>query len=335
MVVPSFPPQSGAPVVAAVGDVDAAGQAAVEWAAAEAAVRRRPLRVVHVVRRPPVIDPCGLVPVPDGVLLDRALGREVLRGALDRAAAVASDLEVSADLYCGSPARVLLELSTEAALLVLGCRGRSSHRLLPTSVAEQVALRACCPVVVVPCGSDEHPGPGGPRVVVGIDLAHCSAQLLEVAFGAAAQRGVPLVAVHAWGRDFPADLEGVCCPSAATERGAGEQLDHLLAPWQERFPDVPVRGRLVVAHPAAALGAESDGASLLVVGSRSRGVVRSTLFGSVNRSLLQRVRVPVAVVHPALPAQARAAGGTARARRPPDVDRAPTEPDPGPGSTWG
>jgi nucleotide-binding universal stress UspA family protein len=325
-------PHLGNPVVVAAGDgsADAVEWAAVEWAAAEAAARRRPLRIVHVVRRPPVIDPCGLVPVPAGFLLDRTSGRDVLRGALDRARAVASDLEVSADLYCGAPARVLLQLSREAALLVLGDRGSGAHRSLSGSAAEHVAPRACCPVVVVPRRPDGPPGGDGPRVVVGIDLADCRPQLLELAFGAAAQRGVPLVAVHAWGRDLPADLEGVCGPPGATETSAGEQLDHLLEPWQERYTEVPVRRRLVGAGPAAALEAESRGASLLVVGSRGRGAVRSWVFGSVGRTLLQRVRVPVAVVHPA-PLRA---DGTARARGRHGTGPVAPEPSPRPGTTW-
>lgn len=325
--------QLPAPVVVAVGDGDASDDA-VEWAAAEAAARRCRLRVVHVVRRPLVIDPSGLVPLPDGPLLARALDEDVLHAALGRATSVASDLEISGELLSGVPTRGLIELSREAALLVLGGRGGGMRRLLAGSAAEHVVPHAYCPVVVIPQRPDVHHDPVRPRVVVGVGLPRCCPEVLDLAFRAAAQRGVPLVAVHVWGSDAPADLEGVCGPSAATEGHAREQLNRLLAPWQDQFPHVPVRAQLLCADPAAALVTESGGASLLVVGCRGRGALLSMLFGSVSRNLVQRVHVPVAVVHPAPPVRTRTPGGTAPAHRRPRADHAHTEPSSEPNTPW-
>ncbi len=54
--------------------------------------------------------------------------------------------------------------------------------------------------------------------------------------------------------------------------------------------------RLTLADPAAALIRESEGAALVVVGSRTHGTARAALFGSLSRSVAQRARCPVVVV---------------------------------------
>jgi nucleotide-binding universal stress UspA family protein len=102
--------------------------------------------------------------------------------------------------------------------------------------------------------------------------------------------------VHAWTPDVPADHEAVCGPATAAEARAGLILDQALEPWRSRFADVPVVTRLVVAEPAAALIRESEGAALIVVGSRAHGVARATFLRSVSRSVAQRARCPVVVV---------------------------------------
>jgi len=122
--------------------------------------------------------------------------------------------------------------------------------------------------------------------------------VLSVAFRAAAQRGVPVTAVHAWSPDVGADHEAVYGPSAASKEGARLVLDEALEVWRSRFPDVPVETRLLAVDPAAALIRESEGAALTVVGSWSRGTVRTALFGSVSRDVAQQARCPVMVARP-------------------------------------
>jgi len=60
--------------------------------------------------------------------------------------------------------------------------------------------------------------------------------------------------------------------------------------------DVLVEARPAVAEPAAALIRESEGAALIVVGSRAHGVARATFLRSVSRSVVQRARCPAVVV---------------------------------------
>jgi nucleotide-binding universal stress UspA family protein len=54
------------------------------------------------------------------------------------------------------PAEVLVRLSVDAELLVVGSRGRGGFsELLLGSVSHAVVLHAVCPVVVVPSARDE------------------------------------------------------------------------------------------------------------------------------------------------------------------------------------
>jgi nucleotide-binding universal stress UspA family protein len=288
------------PVVVAVG-TETNGQA-LDWAAAEASARRCPLHVVHVVRLRWTVDPSGMVPVADFSSC-RVTGEHVLREAVARARSVAPDIEVSAESVVGGTVRLLVARARGAQLLVLGCRDAPFPRRLRShlihSVCGAVSRRAPCPVALVrPLPSSPHAG-SPPRVVVGLGAHGASAAPLGVAFQAAAQRGVPVTAVHAWRPDLPADHEAVCGADAAAEQRAGQILDLALEPWRSRFPDVPVETRLVVAEPAAALIRESEGAALIVVGSEARGAARQTLFGSVSRRVAERARCPVVVVRTA------------------------------------
>ncbi|MGJ9414049.1 universal stress protein [Aeromicrobium sp. CF4.19] len=60
------------------------------------------------------------------------------------------DVTVSFEAPHSAPANALLELSADAALVVVGPRGRGGFRgLVLGSVAEQVSRHASCPVVIV------------------------------------------------------------------------------------------------------------------------------------------------------------------------------------------
>jgi nucleotide-binding universal stress UspA family protein len=131
---------------------------------------------------------------------------------------------------------------------------------------------------------------------VGVDGTPSCTAALAFAFRAAEQRGLPVTAVHAWRPDRPADHEAVSGPVAGSEARGRSALDRPLAPWRSQFADVPVEARLVCDDPAAALIRESDGAALVVVGSRGRGITRATVFGSVSRSVTRGALCPSVVV---------------------------------------
>jgi nucleotide-binding universal stress UspA family protein len=319
-------PARPGPVVVAVGS-SMTGQA-LDWAAAEASARGCRLHVVHAERLLCAVDPSGLVPVAD-FWSYRESADHILRTAVSRARSVAPDIDVSAETAWGPTVPSLLSQSRGAQLLVLGSRNPPLRRRLTDrlarSVRGRVADRALCPVALVrPLRTDPQAG-SRPRVVVGIDAHGSCAAALGVAFRAAAQRAVPLTAVHAWTPDLPADHEGLCGSRAASEACADQVVDRALAPWRSRFADVSVVTRLSVADPATALIRESEGAALVVVGSRARWAAAGRFFSSVSRSVARGASCPVVVVR-TRPATADEHDESERRTALRDVDLSGTEP---------
>jgi nucleotide-binding universal stress UspA family protein len=287
-------------VVVAVDD-DGSADDAVDWAAAEAATRGCPLRVVHALHPPLPPDPYGVVPMIDSFGPARAAAESVLLDAMCRARSVDSDIAISTRLVLGSAGWALLREADGAQLLVVGSHGRSGLRgLLAGSVSIHVAAHASCPVVVIrPADSTNSAGPApraGARVVVGVDRTPSCTDAIGFAFQAARQRGIPLAVVHAWTPDPPADLEGISGTATMAEALARRATEQKLARWCDDYADVRVVTNLAPGDPAQALLAESRGAALVVVGSRGRGHLIGTVLGSVSQTVLHHAQCPVAVV---------------------------------------
>jgi nucleotide-binding universal stress UspA family protein len=305
----------GLPVVVAIGN-DPDGRA-LDWSAAEASVRGCALHVVHAERLRWAVDPSGLVPVAD-LESCRVAAENVLQAAVRRVRSVSSGLEISAQLLFGPTIPSLVAQGRHAQLLVLGSRRtgrpRGMRSRLSASLVGRLASRASCPVAIVRTLDDGLRAGAPPRVVVGVD-GTTSGAALEFAGRAAAQRGVPLVLVHAWAPDLPADHEGVCAPVARSEAEAALVLGEILSRGQRSFPDLRVEPRLVCGDPAAALIRESEGAALLVLGTRGLGGARAQLFGSVSVSVTAQARCPAVVVRPGRRVQGTAAPPTDRTGR--------------------
>jgi nucleotide-binding universal stress UspA family protein len=242
-------------------------------------------------------DPFGVAPTADCLSAQQDAAAQLVDAALARVRSVAPGVHAAASIVRGSPHRVLLRESRGAHLLVLGARpGARRHGLVQASLQLRVATSAGCPVTVVHPSSDAGAVPLPPRVVVGIDGLEHSDAAVGFAFRAAARRGIPLTAVHAWTADCPADLEAVTAPLVSTEAGAYALVDGALARWRELYPDVPVTTEVVRRDPVSALVTGSADAALVVVGSRGWRGGLATLFGSVGRAVIDRAAGPVAVV---------------------------------------
>ena len=134
-------------VVVGVDGSDASMDA-LRFAADEARRRGVPLRVV-----------CGWSPPvtgrwPGGVMVDPEPFERAARHTVDAMiTAVGSEfegIEVEPIVAVGGGATALLEHCSDAALVVVGSRGRGGFKgLLLGSVSQQVVLHAPCPVVVV------------------------------------------------------------------------------------------------------------------------------------------------------------------------------------------
>jgi nucleotide-binding universal stress UspA family protein len=111
-----------APVVVGV-DGSASSLAAVDLAAHEATLRRRPLRIVHAFIWPYLHVPLGPSPYgpPEGGLRHQA--ERILGDAHARAHAAAPEVLVHGELITGEAAAVLHDCSRTAELIVIGDRG--------------------------------------------------------------------------------------------------------------------------------------------------------------------------------------------------------------------
>jgi nucleotide-binding universal stress UspA family protein len=275
-------------------DGSRAGLEAAGWAAREAALRRVPLRVVHAMPRWAL--ETGDEGRYAGVARWMREGAEtVLAGAVDRALREVPGLKVESRPIPGDPRPALIEAAADADLLVVGNHGLGGFvGLLLGSVAQGVAAHAPCDVVVV---RETSARPRG-EVVVGVDGSPASAQVLEFAFAEASLRGVGLRAIHAW-RPFDYGVLGGFGPGSDDPAGEGTEkrlLGEVMSGWGERYPDVKVIEETVKGHPAEVLRHVSEGADLVVVGSRGRGEISGMVLGSVSQAVLQHATCPVAVV---------------------------------------
>ena len=146
------------------------------------------------------------------------------------------------------------------------------------------------------------------RMVVGVDGSAGSREALRWALPEAARKGAVLEVVSAFPVDFYwidpylLDRGRIDALRADTEERTRELVEAVRGePAVAAAPgtrDVPVEVVVVAGAPAEHLVRVAEGADLLVVGSRGRGSVRSTLLGSVALHCAAHAHCAVAVVHP-------------------------------------
>ncbi|GAA4735398.1 universal stress protein [Modestobacter marinus] len=150
-------------------------------------------------------------------------------------------------------------------------------------------------------------GAGRPRVVVGVDGSAVSQEALGWALAAAGRRGAVLEVVSTypidiwWADAYLTDRTWVETVRVDAEARTRALVEEALR-GSVTGGTVPVKVVVVPGAPAEHLVRLSAGADLLVVGSRGRGAVRSTLLGSVALHCSTRASCPVVVVHPQEPA---------------------------------
>jgi nucleotide-binding universal stress UspA family protein len=279
-------------------DGSAPSGVALYWAATEARRRRRPLHLVHSYVLLTAYAGGDNYTDLTGVETQRleSAARKVLDGAVARVRDLAPGVEVTAVLHEGPATPALVEASRTADTVVVGARGRGPlTAAVLGSVSTQVAMHAHAPVVVV----KEHEDLEGSRdcVVVGVDGSPDSQACLGYAFEQAASRGSTLEAVHAWSTHATGRASGERETAAERRETQGQLvLGKALAGWAQKYPDVAVRRSVVNDHPVTALLERSEGAHLLVVGSRGLGGFAGLVLGSVSHGLLQEASCPIAVV---------------------------------------
>jgi len=174
-------------------------------------MRSLPLTVVHVLPSAE-IGPWVDVPVTEDYLAARdRRAEQVISEALRVVAEAApSGHEIVAEhrIVSGPNVPALVDISKDAELIVVGCRGLGGLQgLLLGSVSSGLLHHSHCPVAVIH-GEDPVTNRAGARVVVGIDGSPASELATAIAFEEASRRGVELVAVHTWMNhaDFHVDI---------------------------------------------------------------------------------------------------------------------------------
>ncbi|HEX5770040.1 MAG TPA: universal stress protein [Nocardioidaceae bacterium] len=289
----------GSVVVGVDGSEPAA--AALEWAAGQSALERRPLTVVHACGLPGAMQDFEDIVANERGLM--SVGRSIVREAVQDVRLADPTVGVESVVVMGHPETVLLEASETAELLVVGARGRGTvASALLGSVSAVVARESLCPVVIVRefdvRDDEDEPRP----VVVGVDGTPVSTAAVELAFRMASVRGAPLTLLHAtWDlREQASSL--IDLRSYAEKVNLSEQEERLVsetvAGLCEKYPDVAVTESYRRGEPVRRLVEASREASLVVVGTRGRRMLATTLLGSVSRGVVERAYCPVAVVRP-------------------------------------
>lgn len=271
--------------------------AAADWAAREALHRGLPLRLAHAWRWEPLDIPL----VQDRAAQERAAD-EVLRAAEDTIARRHPDVTLTAEVLRDTPVAALLGTEPRAEILVIGSRGHGAvSGFLLGSYGQQIIAAAGRPVVAVRSRDGEPAEPPVGDVLVGQHGSpEDSAATLGFAFGTAAARGASVRAVRAW------SLPPLYAYSPASMRLADEAgglvpyeekaLREALAPWRERFPEVPVTEHVELGSAGQVLLSASGAAQLLVVGRRARRGALGQRIGSVAHAALHLAPCPVAVI---------------------------------------
>ena len=225
--------------------------AAVRWAAHEAVMRDAAITLMHVIA--PVVVNWAVRPLEASFNeWQEENAQQVIEQAQKMLHASLGDAEppaVRTEVRHSAVADALINASREAQMVVAGSRGMGAlGRVVLGSVSSGLVHHAHCPVAVVHADEAQAPDRTSP-VLLGIDGSPASEAATTLAFDEASRRGVDLVALHAWSDLGVYPVVGMYWQQYEDE--GHEVLAERLAGWQEQYPDVHVRRRVVVTSPAA------------------------------------------------------------------------------------
>ncbi|WP_320776397.1 universal stress protein [Streptomyces sp. CRN 30] len=302
-------------------DGSAESRAAAEWAAREAHLLDRPLKLLHVLE--PLPEPAAQAPLlgPETLQDWEEEGEQgappaggwehIVREAAEGLRLRHPGVEVTAEQVTGRPGEVLCAAAKDAELLVLGSRGLGGvGGWLLGSAGLFVVARAERPVVLVRAGeqaADEHEmdSAGVPSaatafrsVVLALDTASPDEALIAFAFEAARRRATSLRVVHGWEAPpyYAYGLAGAPELHETLARSRAAAVAEALRPWRQKFPYVEVFEQARCGSPAPHVISASRDACLVVVGRRVRRGPLGAHIGPITHAVLHHAAVPVAVV---------------------------------------
>ena len=246
-------------VVAGI-DGSPATEAAITWAAAEAASLGAELDLVHA--SPPPPDPSAQHIVSTAI----ALARQLQPG-----------ITVDGWSETGSPSTALVKASGDARVVVIGSRGLGLMLgALIGSTGLDLAANAWCPVAVVRPDLNQ----AGRRVVIGYDGSPASDTALDFGLDYARRHdhAVRVVAAQPPGTELHRITETELQDAVRQRGGHDAEL-------------IQITG-----HPAEHLLRLAADASLIVLGARGRGGFAGMLLGSVSQTVLHHADCPVVII---------------------------------------
>jgi nucleotide-binding universal stress UspA family protein len=259
---------------------------AVQWAVAQARLERLPLTFVYGVDGESS-EWASQRSFEQGLIRDtlRSGGDEVLQRARAQAIALDPRAQIQLELRLTDPRQALLDLSTSAAMIVIGSRGRGPVRsLLLGSVSLAVSQRASCPVIVLR-PLDQRTSLNG--IVVGVDGVGRSRSAIEFAARQASLHELPLTLLHAYWSEPVGD------PQMRTEKA---RLAEAVACIQEKFPDVAVSYTIRRGLADESLVRDTDDAIMIVVGARRTSSMWDRFGPAVGRAVVEHAHCMVAIV---------------------------------------
>jgi nucleotide-binding universal stress UspA family protein len=138
------------------------------------------------------------------------------------------------------------------------------------------------------------------RVVVGVDGSDGSRLALAAAVEQAREHDATLTVLTTWAQPVTAGAPGYAAYDWISEAdlsgGAKQQQADVLSAVLGAEPSVRIDQQVVEGHPAQQLVAASEGADLVVVGSRGHGGFVGMLLGSVSQHVSAHASCPVLVV---------------------------------------
>ena len=204
------------------------------------------------------------------------------------------DVPVESVVGRGGPAEALLAAAADAALLVVGSRGRGGFaRLLLGSTSTQCATHASVPTVVVP--SDTEPV-AAQRLLVGFDGSANSMSALRWAVDFA-RPGTTVTVAWVWdATPLAVGSDAFFFPDASDL--AAERFNYLVEPVsvEAAAHDVILEREFIRGTPRSALADHATEADLVVLGARGHGGVGAAILGSVSTWVLHHVHRPIAIV---------------------------------------
>lgn len=136
---------------------------------------------------------------------------------------------------------------------------------------------------------------GHPHIVVGLDGSASSIAAMNWAAHQAELTGARLDAVTAW--QWPSKYQWTRTPPDYDPAGDTQKsVDAVIDEVRSAYPSVAIQSTVVEGNPARVLVEKSQGAELLVVGSRGHGEFPGMLLGSVSQHCATSAHCAVVVL---------------------------------------